>query len=224
MAKALSNKDLFSLIATNTNVSDKTVEKIYNKFIDIIISELQYNEQVVFENFGKFIIEYKGGKDELISNDFGILEKVFVEPKMIPQFIPSKNFIKKINSIDIDRLNKVCEDTVLNYENFILGEKESKNTSDIVDCILNRKQEQIKRKKIKELTGQSKKKGKTIGKPILCLTNNKIYPSLRQASFDLDLSIENIKKSIDKDTDTFGYKFKYLTQEEYENKIELIRK
>lgn len=230
MSKGFSVNDLYDLISANSNISPKTAERVWKTILDVIISELQYNEKIAIDNFGRFEVEYKGGKDEWFTNDLGIAEKRYVEPIMSIKFSPSINFLKKLNDDIINQIGKVKDaDLFFEYGKVIVDKNVEESINDRIDLVLQRKSKRREGQKVREKKYQDQKKGiipndnkKNIfkGQPIKCITTNKVYPSMAKCAKELDLRIANIKKVIDTNESIYGYSFISLSQEEYENELD----
>ncbi len=237
MAKGFALKDLYDLISVNANISTKTASKVWETALDVIISELQYNDKIAINNFGRFDKVFKGGKDEWFTNELGIPEKRYVEPIMSIEFKPSVNFLKRLNEDIVEQMGKVePSDPFFDYGNVIVDKDIELSLNDKIDLVLERKnkrrQNEIKReKKYKEqkegLIPKEEPKNIFKGKMIKCITTGKVYPSMNKASKELNLRVNNIKKVLDTDESLYGYKFVTLTENQYEeemDKLEEMRK
>ena len=229
MSKGFSVNDLYNLISANSGISSKTAEKVWKTVLNVIISELQYNDKIAIDNFGKFEIEYKGGKDEWFTNELGIQEKRYVKPIMSIKFSPSINFLKRLNENIIDQICAVKEnDPFFEYGKVIVDKEVEKSLNDRIDLVLERKAKRRIGQKEREKKYQDQKNGlipnnnKTlfVGKPIKCVTINKSYPSMTKCAKDLNLRVTNIKKALDKDELVYGYRFISLTDSEYKRELE----
>lgn len=229
MSKGFSVTDLYNLISANSRISPKTAEKVWKTALDVIVSELQYNDKIAIDNFGRFEIEYKGGKDEWFTNELGIAEKRYVEPIMSIKFSPSVNFLKRLNEDIIEKMGKVeANDPFFEYGKVIVDKEVEESLNDRIDLVLERKAKRREGQKIREKKSQDRKNGlipnnnkKNIfkGKPVKCITINKSYPSMSKCAKDLNLRVSNIKKALDKEELVYGYKFISLTDSEYEQEL-----
>lgn len=229
MSKGFSVNDLYNLISANSNITSKTAKKVWETILDVIISELQYNDKIAIDNFGKFEIEYKGGRDEWFTNELGIPEKRYVEPIMSIKFSPSVNFLKRLNNNIIDQIGMVKgNDPFFEYGKIIVDKEVEESLNDKIDLVLERKAKRREGQEIREKKYQSQKEGlipndnkKDIfkGNPVKCVTINKSYPSMSKCAKDLNLRVANIKKALDTGELVYGYKFISLTDSEYEQEL-----
>lgn len=97
MAKELSSKQLYELIGAKIGLSPKTVGRVWNTMLDTICGELLSNDHITIDNLGRFQKVKRGGKDEWFTNEDGLQEKRYVELFDYVSFVPSKNFVNKIN-------------------------------------------------------------------------------------------------------------------------------
>lgn len=232
MAKGFALKDLYDLISANSNISPKTAEKVWKTALDVIISELQYNDKIAIDNFGRFEKVFKGGCDEWFTNELGISEKRYVEPIMSIDFKPSVNFLKRLNNDIVEQMGKIePSDPFFDYGNVIVDKDVELSLNDQIDLVLARKnkrrENEIEReKKYKEqkdgLIPKEKSKNIFKGKMIKCITTGKVYPSMNKASKDLNLRVNNIKKVLDTDEMLYGYKFVTLNEEQYKEEMEKL--
>lgn len=230
MSKGFSVNDLYDLISVNSNISSKTAKKVWKTILDIIISELQYNDKISIDNFGRFEIEYKGGKDEWFTNELGIPEKRYVEPIMSIKFSPSVNFLKRLNNNIIDQIGKVESiDPFFEYGKVIVDKEVEESLNDRIDIVLERKLKRREGQKIREkkyldqkegLISKDNKKNIFKGNPVKCITINKSYPSISKCAKDLNLRVANIIKAIDTGELVYGYKIIRLTDSEYQKELE----
>lgn len=232
MGKGFALNDLYNLISANAGITSKTAEKVWNTALNVIVSELQYNNKIAIDNFGRFEIEYKGGKDEWFTNDLGIAEKRYVEPIMSIKFSPSINFLKRLNKDIIDQIGTVeSNDPFFEYGKVIVDKEVEESLNDRIDLVLERKAKRREGQKVREQKYKDQKNGlipndnkKNIfkGKPVKCVTINKSYPSMAKCAKDLNLRIANIKKALDTEELVYGYKFISLTDSEYEEELEKL--
>lgn len=229
MSKAFSVNDLYNLMSANSGVSPKTAKKVWNTTLDVIISELQYNDKIAIDNFGRFEIEYKGGKDEWFTNELGIPEKRYVEPIMSIKFSPSVNFLKRLNEDIVEQMGMVePNDPFFEYGKVIVDKEVEKSLNDRIDLVLERKAKRREGQKTREKKYQDQRDGlisndnkKNIfkGNPVKCVTINKSYPSMSKCAKDLNLRVANVKKALDTGELVYGYKFIPLTDSEYEEEL-----
>lgn len=230
MSKAFSLNDLYGLISANSNISPKTAEKVWKTVLDVIISELQYNEKIAIDNFGRFEIEYKGGKDEWFTNELGVPEKRYVEPIMSIKFSPSVNFLKRLNKDIVEQMGTVkSNDPFFEYGKVIVDKEVEESLNDRIDLVLERKAKRREGQKVRENKYKEQKEGlipnnnkKNIfkGNPVKCVTINKSYPSMSKCAKDLNLKVANIKKALDTGELVYGYKIISITDLEYEKELE----
>lgn len=106
MGKELSSKQFYSLIGAKTSLNPKTVARVWNCVLEIIGGELSVNGHITLDNFGRFDLVKRGGKDEWVINDDGIKEKRYVGLFDFPSYQPSTNFVNKINTGEFSSLSK----------------------------------------------------------------------------------------------------------------------
>lgn len=105
MPKSLTQKDIDDIISVKSGIANSTYIRIRQNLIQLIISELQNNSYIKLQDIGEFRIRHEGGKDEPFLNQFGIIEKRYVEPKAFVDFIPNKQFIELLNGEKISRMS-----------------------------------------------------------------------------------------------------------------------
>ena len=223
--KKLSLSNFYSVIAANSNISNKTAKRVWENITNFLINEMQYNDYVWLENFGKFEVVYRGGKDEWFTNEYGIPEKKYVSPIMSVEFAPSDNLLDKVNGDLLERLKRVQPtDLFFEYGKVMIEPDLEEGISNRIDLVLERKNKRRKSSIVREKKVKEKRKDPDFeptyelifkGKPIKCITINKPYPSIAKAAKDLGLTFANINSVLDKDKDYYGYKFISLTDEEY---------
>lgn len=98
MNKSMSQEEIFSLVGSKSNASKHLTKRVWSNFVSLIISELQNNSYIRFDNFGRFDLIQTGGKDEWFENEFGIKEKRYVDFGLSIKFTPSKNLIDIIEN------------------------------------------------------------------------------------------------------------------------------
>lgn len=199
MKSTITQTEIFKLVGAKSNVTQGCAKRVWNKLVDLIISELQNVGAIQFENFGKFEIVRKGGKDEWYIDDFGAKQKRYVDFYLSVDFIPSNNFIKYLNS-DNPRekwsLKKLADqyDTLDARQKGFIKPKEdrmkmliSENMQDkILELVAMRK------RKLNKSPNEKINIKNYWNQRIKCLENNKIYDSIRQCSMDLDLNYQNL--------------------------------
>ena len=94
----MTTSEIFELVSAKSYVCSNSAKRVWNNLVDLIISELQNVGCIQFENFGKFEIVKKGGRDEWYIDDYGAKQKRYVDFYLSVEFIPSQNFLKYINS------------------------------------------------------------------------------------------------------------------------------
>ena len=183
MPKVMSQKDFNDLVGLKCNLKPKTIEKVWYAIQDLIVSELQHTESITLQNFGKFTTVRKGGTDEWITNNFGKMEKKYIEPFDFVEFEPSKNFINYINTGEKPRvtrayLNKMKnKDETLTYDKILDEIVFEKEVTDLIEDAMN----------FKRTKGEKLGKDKRNGRHIYCSTNDKKYRSVRSACIDLGI-------------------------------------
>lgn len=219
MGKAMSSKDFCDIIGVKCGVSSPTVKRVWKNIKELIISELQNNSYILLENFGKFEIVKKGGKDEWFENQMGIQEQKYVEPFDFVEFKPNTNFINSVNNGIVDSWSKYRfeNDELTTYDKILLEIETDPTTDEILFELLKRK----KKRHIKEATRdklyqQGKNLGKsnlTKGKPIRCITTGIEYKSVYGASQDLKIRPIKLYQHFNKGIFLVdGYEFEYIEE------------
>lgn len=222
----ISHYDLLDLIGAKSNLSPKTVERMLKAMQEIIISELQNEGYITFNNFGRFELSKKGGTDEWVTNSLGLPEKRYIDVFDYVDFKPSKNYISKINKTHQDRITRATfdESEVYDSEKDIVNDMElPPSTSEMVRKLLDKKKQKLENKAKRD----KEKKDNNISykevyeaKPVKCITNNTIYPSTCQASQKLNIRLEKLYKSFHKGVmEVDGYVFEFVDKKLLDKKI-----
>ena len=224
MKTTMTQNEIFELVGAKAYVTKGSAKRVWSKLVDLIISELQNVGSIQLENFGKFEIVKKGGKDEWYIDELGIKQKRYVDFYLSVNFIPSTNFLKYINSErskekwSLNKLADQYDDLDARQKGFIKPKEDrmkmlvSENMKDkILELVAMRKRKSEKdsseKINIKNYWNQR----------IKCLENDKTYDSIRQCSMDLNLNYQNLNnryhKYQKKEIDIFefdGYNFEIL--------------
>lgn len=224
MKSTMTQNEIFELVGAKSYVSKGCAKRVWSKLVDLIISELQNFGSIQLENFGKFEIVKKGGKDEWYIDEFGAKQKRYVDFYLSVDFIPSTNFLKYVNSEkskdkwSLKKLADQYDDLDARQKGFIKPKEDrmkmlvSENMKDkILELVAMRK-----RKSEKDPSEKINVKNYWNQK-IKCLENDKIYDSIRQCSMDLNLNYQNLNnryhKYEKKEINIFefdGYNFEIL--------------
>lgn len=219
MGRAMSQKDFYDIIGIKSNLSPNTIKKVWKNIQELIISELQNNDSIVFENFGKFKVVQKGGKDEWFENALGLQEKKYVEPFDFVEFEPSKNFVNTINSASLERITraKFDKNETTDYQDILSDLDVDKSVNEIVRSLLDKKNKKnVKAKQRNEIY----KNGETLGyanvykgKEVKCINNGVIYKSTYQISKMLKIRIEKLYQNFNKGImEVDGYIFEFVDE------------
>ncbi len=198
MKSKMTTSEIFELVSAKSYVCSNSAKRVWNNLVDLIISELQNVGCIQFENFGKFEIVKKGGRDEWYIDDYGAKQKRYVDFYLSVEFIPSQNFLKYINSEktrDKWSLKKLADEKDIleaNAKGYIKpkdNRMEMLVTEDMKGKIL----ELVAMRKRKLNKSVKEKTSKNLwNQKIKCLDNNKIYDSVRKCSIDLKLNYQNL--------------------------------
>lgn len=225
MKTTMTPNEIYELISAKSAVNKNSAKRIWNNFIDLIISELQNVGSIQFENFGKFEVVKKGGKDEWYIDEYGVKQKRYVDFYLGVEFIPSNNFIKYINSQKVREKwshKRLAEEQDILEENArgYIKPKEDRMKMLITEDMKGKILELVamRKRKLEKEPNKNKKDIKNLwNQKIKCLDNNKTYNSIRQCSIDLNLNYQNLnnryhkyqKKEIDS-FEFYGYNFEII--------------
>lgn len=218
MARELTYKDLCEILSTKCYVSEVTVERVLENLILLMASELQNNSYIKIKNLGKFSTELRGGKDEWTTDRLGNMVKRYVEQFQYIDFEPSNNLLDVVNGENINYLFKkfkIKYDKPIAFEDLVLKNTDTQidQISDTIDKIITKRKDKRQRKQeTKQYNPNSTfaEYNKKKQKPILCINNNIIYPSIHRASIELGIPYTTLKSHIygeKADMKYNGYKF-----------------
>lgn len=213
---ALSYLDFIELLGAKTSLSSKTIRRVLKSFEDIIISELQNEGKINIQNFGKFEVELKGGEDEWIPNELGIPEKRYVDIYNYINFIPSKNYIKKLNEDTQERITRAMFDDFVSDDD-LKKECKVKSTSELILEMMAKQKD--KKENDKKAMQERKENNVTYrntykGKPLKCLTNGITYNSTYHAGKELGIRLDKMYYSFYRDDMIVdGYEFEFVDEE-----------
>ncbi|MEG1353687.1 MAG: HU family DNA-binding protein [Malacoplasma sp.] len=220
----MSDKDFNDIIAIKCGISSITVKRVWNNIKKLIVSELQNNSYIRIENFGKFELIKKGGKDEWFENQMGIQEQRYVEPFDFVEFSPSANFINSVNNGLVDSWSKYRfeNDELTTYDKILLDIETDLTVDEVLFDLLNKKKKrQIKEATRNKLYQQGQNLGKTEltkGKPIRCVTNGVEYKSVYSASQALNIRAIKMYQNFNKGIFLIdGYEFEFINEIEEKN-------
>lgn len=224
MARELKYKDLIEILSTKCYISEVTAERFMENLVLLIANELQNNSYIKIKNVGKFSVEQKGGCDEWIQNELGVMTKTYIEPFQYINFEPSKNLLDVVNGESLNylfRKTKEKYDKPTAFEDIMI-EKQQKDMTPEIAKILSQK----KNKKDRKLDNKSYNPNSTFAeynkkrqRPILCKNNNVIYPSINRACVELGLKYTTLKRHTYgevADMKCNGYEFEWVTKDEQE--------
>lgn len=210
--------EIFQLVSAKTGITRKGVQKVWENFVNLIISELQNVGEIRFEKFGKFEIVRRGGSEEQYIDEFGVKQRRFVDFYLSTEFTPSNTFIKHLNSSRIREkwsLSKIEGEDTLDAK--VLGYVKPKE--DRVKLLVT---EDMKGK-ILELIRIREEKGDKINRwnqKIKCVENGNTYKSIRECALDLNINYQNLNNRYNTcyKKDKAGFKYDNYTFELIKNK------
>ena len=94
MSKNISRENIASFINDEFGLSKNDCNNFVNEIIEIIIKGLLRDNIVKIHNFGTFKIKQKKSRK---GRNPKTKEEFIISPRGVISFIPSKNFVKKIN-------------------------------------------------------------------------------------------------------------------------------
>ena len=97
MARTIRFTELMRRLAEKSNLSEKTVRKVYNNLFLILSEELRFADEVNLKRIGRFYTVARGGKDKKVPRPDGTLELRFVEPYKAIKFKPAEEFTNWTN-------------------------------------------------------------------------------------------------------------------------------
>jgi nucleoid DNA-binding protein len=234
MARELTYKTLCENLATKSYLSEKKVDTVLQNLVLLIASELQNNSYISIKNIGKFTTEIRGGQDEWFETGNGKMEKKYVEPFSYVDFTPSQNLLDVVNGESITFLfNKIKQksDKPVAFEDLVeenIKEK-VKTKAESSESYLNDISNYISKRKRRKEDGRAtkpilygdgkfqnlKEYNESNSRPILCINNNIIYPSINCASKNLGLTNSKLyrKLVLEGKDECDGYKFKFVEKE-----------
>lgn len=226
-ARELHYKDLCEILSVKCGVSETTIERMIENFILLIASELQNNSYIRIKNIGKFSVEQRGGADEWIQNNFGQMQKRYVEPFKYINFEPSQNLLDVVNGESLNylfRKVKLKYDKPTAFEDVVTDNMPTDMTNEISKILSHKKtkKERIKERREKGIVDGHYSKGmqeynKNHQKSLLCKNNNIIYPSINSASIDLGIPYQTLNYHVFGENADFkckGYEFEIVNKEE----------
>lgn len=210
--------EIFSLVGTKSNSSKHLAKRIWNNMVSLIISEMQNNSYIRIENFGKFEIIQTGGRDEWVENEFGAMEKKWVDFDISVKFTPSKNLIEAIkNGSSKNWFKKKCEDDLVIQKN--INDFDERTRLEICEdmkdkaILLANRRKRYTSEKVEGLPNAW-----TI--ELYCKENNIHYESIRKCSQDLNIGYMTVmrayKKARENNYKSFelrGYNFDLIEKE-----------
>ena len=197
MRMSMTTTEIFQLVGAKAYVSKNSVKRVWENFIDLIVSELQNVGYIQFENFGKFEIVKKGGKDEWYIDEFGAKQKRYVDFYLGVEFTPSNNFLKYVNSSktrDKWSLKKLAEeeDTLEAKAKGYIKPKEDRMKMLVTEDMKGKILELVRMRDMKNNKIEKQKAPNTWNQKIKCLDNDILYDSIRKCAMDLKLNYQNL--------------------------------
>lgn len=225
MSKTFSLSNFFTLISASTSISKKQASEVWDAIVNIIVSEVQWNDAITIPNFGRFEKRYSGGKDECTLNESEKIIKDYVPPMETLTFYPSTKLNEQVSAKTTEQM------VALAYSENIYDDEEdiSLINKNIEAYFLPKleKAEERKRVRAKKQTEREASGLKDIGyrqpKRIFCKTNGKVYESINQASIQLGLNLNAIVRSITKGENIMGYVFKEISEADYQEYLRLYK-
>lgn len=230
MSKELSIDEIFDIVGSKSNASKHLVRRVWSNLVELIISEMKLNGYITLKNFGKFEIKEINGHDEIITNEYGFKERVYVDDHYDINFTPSVNLISTIDgrkehwSKD-GRCNFNDEtDALMIRQNGIDVREINPSYQNLANKTLKERIAIVARRKYNRVVTSAYRKEhiKNSGKyKIKCIDNGVVYNSIRSCAKDLGIIYQNLYRHYNQsDTDEFtygGYEFiKIISQLESE--------
>lgn len=233
MAKAFSMKDFYEVVGVKSGLSPKTTKRVWGRFIDLIISELQNNSYIQINGFGSFKSIRKGGTDEpWFNEELGIMTKRYVEPYDYVEFNPSKFFIEEVNA-KCKRIYKPKfeNDEELDEDSILLEQQKDPSLEEKMFQLLKNKKERKPKERARDALyqqGLNQGKGDKVKPKPLRVTdskgNVKEYPSIYNCATQLGIRPIKLSQYLNKlNMECEGYTFEFVNEQDRKNIEERIR-
>lgn len=213
--KYLTNEELLGIIEAKTGYKKSTIQNVLDAFTTLMVAELQTQGKIRIRDLGDFTAVIKGGEEELITNAFGNIEKMYVARKEFVEFEPSKTLIDKLNGNRIVGMSREdleeytmkvreesmrAKDTTETYEDYVgelLGDEGDLDTM-LLKTASQRKNfnawfasQRNGEEYVPVKAGRMHNKHK-----IKCLTNGITYESVQRMAKDLGIDAGKIYRKI----------------------------
>lgn len=237
MARDLTYKTLCEILSAKCYLSEQKVNLLLQNFVLLVANELQNNSSITIKNIGKFTTEMQGGEDEWFTLPNGKMVKKYVEPFKYINYTPSQNLINVVNGENLDYLFRevnIKMDSPTHLEDLIDDNIKTRQTIKkqikLSDDYFKEANKQIKKKKEKKAKPKQTEKyfnlqerNNEVSRPLLCLNNNVIYPSINSAATQLGLPIATLYSRLvkQKKNTLKGYKFKFYEEEKGQEQDEV---
>ena len=106
MAKTITFPEFIKKLSIRTNLSEKSVRKVYNALFELTTEELRFADSVKLKRFGTFYTLNRGGHDKRVPNPDGTTTMKYIEPYQIVRFKPSGEFVNYANGRLVDKTSK----------------------------------------------------------------------------------------------------------------------